>query len=322
MAAWRADVDQVGIEQAIMIARDNSTRATLNREARAWRERRGALGERITIGNFDIAVGDRVIARRNARDYDVDNGTRGTVRAVDRTRLAVTIQTDDGQSRELPADYVVDHLEHAYALTGHGSQGATVERAQVIGTAGDFTNEWAYTALSRARDPVTAHLLARSTDRSDRAEFAPTDRARAPRAAIEAMRAAMRRCEREDLALDQASIHQRAPVAGEAAAERAEAAQREQLALDLDTSPSVASGCPRHLRPCAGSSRCGASSERSDPTRSTAPPSNARGTPSPTFRAHGSPNARTGSMRCFRPSRTTKSRPPAASSASPPCATS
>jgi conjugative relaxase-like TrwC/TraI family protein len=251
-AAWRADVGEVGIEQAIVIARDNATRACLNDDARAWRGSRGELGERITVGNFDVAVGDRVVARRNDREVDVDNGTRGTVWAVDSARLVVTLQTDDGLLRELPADYVPEHLEHAYALTGHGSQGATVERAQVIGTAGDFTNEWAYTVLSRARDPVTVHLIGQPTDRCDRAEFAPADRARVPREAIEAMRDAMRRCEREDLALDQASTHQRAPVAGEAAADRAEAAQRQQLAFDLDAIRSVVEPVPEALEAVRG----------------------------------------------------------------------
>jgi conjugative relaxase-like TrwC/TraI family protein len=247
MAAWRADVDEVGIEQAIMIARDNATRARLNHEARAWRQSRGELGERIAVGNFEVAVGDRVIARRNDRDVDVDNGTRGTVRAVHPDRLAVTIHTDDGRLRKLPADYVAEHLEHAHALTGHASQGATVERAQVIGTPEDFTNEWAYTALSRARDPVTVHLIAQPTDRSDRAEFAPADRERAPREAIEAMRAAMRRREREDLALDQAHVRAPMPIAGEAAADRAETAQRQQLALDLTPADAAAEPVPELL---------------------------------------------------------------------------
>ena len=247
MAAWRADVDRVGIEQAIMIARDNVTRARLNHEARVWRESRSELGERIELGKFEVAVGDRVIARRNDRESDVDNGTRGTVRAVDLERLGVTIQTDDGDLRELPVDYVAEHLEHAYALTGHGSQGATVERAQIVGAPEAFTNEWAYTALSRARDPVTVHLTAQPTSRSERSEFAPADRERAPREAIEAMRAAMRRREREDLALDQASVCDAGPVAGEAAAEVAERAQREQLALDLDGARSVVEPVPEVL---------------------------------------------------------------------------
>jgi conjugative relaxase-like TrwC/TraI family protein len=71
MAAWRADVDQVGVEQAIMIVRGNQTRTRLNDEARAWRDTGGALGERYEIAGFEVAVGDRVIARRNDRELDV-----------------------------------------------------------------------------------------------------------------------------------------------------------------------------------------------------------------------------------------------------------
>jgi AAA domain len=243
MAAWRADVDAVGIEQAVMIARDNATRARLNQEARAWRQERGRLCDALVVGGLEVAVGDRVIARRNDRDLDIDNGTRGTVRAVDPAQRAVSVETDTGQLRELPADYLAAHVEHAYALTAHGSQGATVERAVVIGTPEDFTNEWAYTALSRARDPVSVHLAAKAPDRTDRAEIAPVRSDRTGEEAITAMRAAMGRREREELAVDQVdrqqALTERAPVAGEAAAEAIERAQRRQLSLDLD-SPSRA----------------------------------------------------------------------------------
>jgi ATP-dependent exoDNAse (exonuclease V) alpha subunit len=98
---------------------------------------------------------------------------RGTVRAVDADTRAVTIKTNTGDLRELPADYFAEHLEHAYAITGHRSQGATVERAFVVGAPEDFTNEWAYTVLSRARDPVTVHVVADEPKRSERAEIAP-----------------------------------------------------------------------------------------------------------------------------------------------------
>jgi hypothetical protein len=98
-------------------------------------------------------VGDRVICRNNERDLDVDNGTRGTVRhvehAVDRDRDRDRRAHD--LTRELPAGYVAEHVEHAYALTGHGMQGATVEQAVVVASAHDLTRGWSYTALSRAR---------------------------------------------------------------------------------------------------------------------------------------------------------------------------
>lgn len=69
------------------------------------------LGEERSYGSVQVAVGDRVICRRNDRLVDVDNGTRGTVRAVD--EVGVAIETDAGTLRRLPAVYVAAHLEHA-----------------------------------------------------------------------------------------------------------------------------------------------------------------------------------------------------------------
>ncbi len=81
----------------------------------------------MNYGTIDLSPGDRVICRNNDSQLDVDNGTRGTVLAVN--EHAVTITTDAGVVRELPSDYVKEHLELAYALTGHGMQGGTVEHA-------------------------------------------------------------------------------------------------------------------------------------------------------------------------------------------------
>jgi len=229
-----------------MIVRDNQARARLNDEARVWRDAQGELGVRIAVGGLEVAVGDRVIARRNDRELDLDNGTRGTVRAVGLDTKAVTIETDTGEDRQLPAHYVAEHLEHAYALTGHGSQGATVERAVVVGVPEDFTNEWAYTALSRARDPVHVHLIAERDDRTDRSEIAPSPPDRTSEEAIDAMRAAMGRHEREELAVDQVAPLGRARVPGEAAAEANERAQRQQLTLDLDR-PAIPEPVPEVL---------------------------------------------------------------------------
>jgi hypothetical protein len=48
-------------------------------------------------------VGDRVICRRNDREVDVDNGTRGTVRAAQRTKIVV--ETD---GRTIPHPQIPD----------------------------------------------------------------------------------------------------------------------------------------------------------------------------------------------------------------------
>ena len=123
---WIAAAAEHAPGQAVMIARDNDTRARLNELAREHRSEVGELGAERSYGGTPVAVGDRVICRDNDARVGVDNGTRGTVRHVDGAK--VVLETDSGAVRELPASYVADHVEHAYCLTGHGMQGGTVER--------------------------------------------------------------------------------------------------------------------------------------------------------------------------------------------------
>ena len=78
---WSAAVEEHGIRDAVLIARDNATRAALNSGARGQRRDGGHLGDELQYGTVTVAVGDRVICRRNDQHVEVDNGTRGTVRA-------------------------------------------------------------------------------------------------------------------------------------------------------------------------------------------------------------------------------------------------
>jgi len=199
---WAGAVGQVGIEQAVMIARDNDTRRALNTAARELRLDQGQLGEQRFYGHRELAVGDRVICRRNDGLLDVDNGTRGTVRSLEEHR--VVIETDSRLVRELPAQYVAEHVEHAYALTGHGMQGATVEAAIVVATPSDLTAGWSYTALSRAR-ASTRLLIHDDQPTRERADHAP-ERAHQSATSQELLaRAGRRMLERDDqdLAIEQ-----------------------------------------------------------------------------------------------------------------------
>ena len=58
-----------------MICRDNERRERLNTLARERLRAQGELGEAVEIAGREWAVGDRVIARRNDRGRDLDNGT-------------------------------------------------------------------------------------------------------------------------------------------------------------------------------------------------------------------------------------------------------
>jgi hypothetical protein len=204
VCGWVAAVGEVGVDQAVMIARDNDTRRALNTAARELRGGQGQLGEQRVYGHRELAVGDRVICRRNDALLDVDNGTRGTVRDLDEHR--VVIETDSRLVRELPAQYVAEHVEHAYVLTGHGMQGATVETAIVVACPRDLTAGWSYTALSRAR-ASTRLLVHDDQPARERADHAP-ERADQPASREELLaRTGRRMLERDDqdLAIEQLS---------------------------------------------------------------------------------------------------------------------
>ena len=159
----------------------------------------------INVAGQEFAVGDRVVARRNDRLRAVDNGMRGTVITVDPTEKEVIVRTDAGAQRVLDAGYITEHLEHAYALTAHTIQGGTVEWAGVVGYPDDFTRNWSYTALSRAREATEIFLIDTPTEHQlTRAEIAPGQTAELgdPRTPLERLDAAMRPRDDEDLALD------------------------------------------------------------------------------------------------------------------------
>ena len=120
----------------------------------------------------------------------------------------VVVRGADGRKKTLPAAYVAEHLEHAYAVTGHASQGATVEAAVVVGRPEDFTREWAYTALSRARGETHIELVTDSaTADTERSAYAPKPAPREPADALHALARAMRRSEAEPLANDRRGSH-------------------------------------------------------------------------------------------------------------------
>jgi len=203
---WSAAQAGLPWGQATLVARDNATRERLNVGARDWARTDGRLGEAMTAGEREFAVGDRIITRRNDRFCDVDNGTRGTVRLVDPNAGELVMESDAGGLHRLPTAYLAAHTEHAYALTGHGMQGGTVEWAGAVGTPEDFTRNWAYTALSRGREPTRLYVAAelpqpireRASERAEIAPEAPPE----PGPALERLARAMRRPDDEPLALE------------------------------------------------------------------------------------------------------------------------
>jgi conjugative relaxase-like TrwC/TraI family protein len=146
---------------AALLARDNELRRELNVRARVEARARGWVrGLPLEVGSRDYRVGDRVIARRNDRMLDTDNGDRGTVAELRPDRNEVVVLTDDSRRVVYPAWYLAAGLlEHAYAMTGHGAQGATVERGPRVARPEDHSREWTYTADARERQASPTFLV-------------------------------------------------------------------------------------------------------------------------------------------------------------------
>ena len=146
-------------ERALMIAHRRADVAELNRRAREHMRAAGRLGDEVFLtGERAFAVGDRVVTTRNHRRLGVVNGDSGTLTRIARGTLRVEL--DRGARVELPERYAREGwLEHGYASTAHRAQGATVDRAFVLGS-DELYREWGYTALSRHRDMARFYLTA------------------------------------------------------------------------------------------------------------------------------------------------------------------
>lgn len=168
--------DHTAVQQLLMLAATNEIVEELNTGARALRKENGDLtGPEHAYalpggGELTLSVGDQVLLRVN--DYrgkksrgaseDVLNGYRGIVRAVDEERRVLVEwreKTEDGHrdvAEWVDADYIAQGgLSLGYAITGHKSQGLTVQEALVYGP-GAQANAL-YTMMSR--DKKESHLF-------------------------------------------------------------------------------------------------------------------------------------------------------------------
>ena len=191
----------VGAGGALVVADTREQVATPNAAIR--NEHGHDLGAVVTQRGDRIGLGDRVATRRNDPALGVANRQTWTV--VGRRDDGSLMVHAPGQRRDraLPAEYVREHVELAYATTIYGAQGETVDHAHVA--IGETTGAAAaYVAMTRGRQTNVAHLVAESVEDArkqwidvfsrDHADLGP---AHARRQAIEAVDrygpAAMRR---------------------------------------------------------------------------------------------------------------------------------
>jgi conjugative relaxase-like TrwC/TraI family protein len=164
VADWHAAVRDGGRDP--MIAGPNRVRVALNERARARLIEDDVItGDALSASDREYRTGEWVVARRNDRrlvgdrGHFVKNGSAGRVTSVDLRRHQLTVDFDKEGRVVLPARYLdAGWLDHGYARTTYGVQGATLERA--LYHAGDESSfEEGYVALTRGRVDTRIYLV-------------------------------------------------------------------------------------------------------------------------------------------------------------------
>ena len=139
-----------------LMAPTNEAVERLNQRCQRDRIRRGELDDSIghAAGPYTLHVGDEIATRQNDRRLVTDRGEIVRNRAtwtIDEILPAGSIVVTGRHGRvDLPAAYVAEHVELAYARTAMGAQGSTVDVGIVlIDKPTDLRN--LYVAMTRGR---------------------------------------------------------------------------------------------------------------------------------------------------------------------------
>lgn len=191
----------------VMLAIRRADVAELNLRARAALRDAGLLGtQELTVptgpySERSFAIGDLVVAKRNAYPHGLINGARGRVTAIDPQVAQVTV-TFPGRTVTVTRDYLESGgLDHGYALTVHQAQGLTAQQAFI--TAGDeLYREAGYVALSRARAGTQLFITGASAEREPEREECHGVRRVEPRDPLTALDDALHRSKTQRLAVE------------------------------------------------------------------------------------------------------------------------
>jgi len=155
-SAWKADTD--GGLHSLMLAGDTVTVNELNARARGERVASGVVVEEgvdvagaMTAGTHDLVVTRENNRRLTTQTSWVKNGDVWTVSATHEDGSMTVTRVSGTGSVMLPANYVAEHVELAYATTAHRAQGRTVDSAHVFASP-TTTREVLYVALTRGSD--------------------------------------------------------------------------------------------------------------------------------------------------------------------------
>ena len=170
--------------QGVVLTSTNDTRLALNKEIREQLQANGLLDEdSVRHQGKGLSVGERIVFLKNDRDqyhvksssgnFAVKNGTQGTIesikqvsvvtqtekdgRLVSKTQAShqLTVRINDKERVTFTLNSYKD-IDHAYALTGHKSQGQTVDWSMVH-LSKNVDAYGLYVMMTRHRDNITLY---------------------------------------------------------------------------------------------------------------------------------------------------------------------
>ena len=134
------------------------------------------------FGSRHFASGDRILFRENDYKHDLMNGQRATVLSAKEGEVLLKLDGSNTIRTIFAREY--DHIDYAYAITVHKSQGATVDRAHFAMDPTMVDSNLAYVAGSRHRESFALHctqddyaslekLLGRNREKDTSVDYLP-----------------------------------------------------------------------------------------------------------------------------------------------------
>jgi Ti-type conjugative transfer relaxase TraA len=169
IANWKADQKQLPAGgTSVMFAATNATVHAINQKVRATLQSEGKLKNEKMLCALDegidrprrefeipVAIGERLMFKKNDYKLDVRNGTVGTIEGFGAQSLRIRI---DGKTpRVLDVDLsLYRNFDYAYAMTIHKGQGVTVDRSHVFAER-NMDRNMTYVGLSRHREAASLY---------------------------------------------------------------------------------------------------------------------------------------------------------------------
>lgn len=154
--AWSQHRAEQPEQTRIVLAHTNADRIGLNELMRAELQKKGQLADEILVdtarGKVAMAAGELVMFTKADRDLGVKNGTTGVIEKIS-VEGVVTVALENGKTCQFDAMKTGDsttHIDYAYAVTVHKSQGMTVDAAFVFANK-SMTKENLGVAMTRHR---------------------------------------------------------------------------------------------------------------------------------------------------------------------------